>query len=114
MSQSPADRQEARSAATASPRREAENELMRAHKQWAHGPGDGRANRAALVRAAISLARELDNESASDAPVRTEELRDALADILDVCTGWTRKMTDAEKVEAIKCVATKAFGGDRG
>lgn len=47
-------------------------------------------------------------------PLRVEELRDALADILDVCEGWTRPMTPTEKVESIKRIAHKAWENDRG
>ena len=42
-----------------------------------------------------------------------QRLRDALLDVLDVCTGWTRKMTVAEKLDAIEKVAREALrGGD--
>ena len=42
-----------------------------------------------------------------------QRLRDALLDVLDVCTGWTRKMTVAEKLDAIEQVAREALrGGD--
>lgn len=37
---------------------------------------------------------------ANTEPLRDEELRDAIGDILDICEGWGRPMTPAEKVKA--------------
>lgn len=55
------------------------------------------------------------NRSAADdqvslawAAMREGKRRDALLDILDVCTGWCRKMTKAEALDAIAKIAGRA------
>ena len=41
---------------------------------------------------------------------RIEELEEAIRNILDVVTGWTRSMTDGEKFRAIKKIGYDALG----
>lgn len=50
-----------------------------------------------------------------DSPVDPEDdLEERLLTILDICVGWTRPLTDAEKVEHIKGVAELALEELRG
>ena len=39
---------------------------------------------------------------------------DAIRDILDVCVGWTRNMTDAEKLATIEKFGREALAGSGG
>jgi len=40
---------------------------------------------------------------------RIELLRDAIAEILDITEGWTRRMDDTERVELIRRIAEEAW-----
>ncbi len=52
--------------------------------------------------------------TAANEPLRAEELRDALHDVLYICEGGDVPLTPTEKVAAIKSVAMKALENDRG
>jgi hypothetical protein len=38
-----------------------------------------------------------------------ETVEDALSDILDICTGWSRRMSGAERLKLIAGIARKAL-----
>jgi hypothetical protein len=49
-------------------------------------------------------------KAASDSIVKlADDRRDALLDILDICTGWCRNMSEAEALVEIRKIAEKAI-----